>query len=51
MNSKAIQFKAFHQGTWQRCGYVVKEIVEDVHIVINAGNVTNVDFCWVKFKL
>ena len=50
-DSRAILFQAFHLRIWQPCGYVVKEIVEDVHAAIEAQNISSVEFCWVRYKL
>ena len=50
-DSRAICFEASHNGSWRRIGYIVREIVEDVHLAINNGSISNVEFAWVKYKL
>ena len=49
-DSKAIAFQCFHKGTWQRIGYVVAELCDEVLSAINDGDIVSVKFAWVKFK-
>ena len=50
-DTRAICFEAHHNETWKRIGYVVREILEEVHSAINSGRIRNVEFEWVKYKL
>ena len=33
---------------WERIGYVVKEVCDDVHKVINRNKILSVTFAWVR---
>lgn len=50
-DARAICFQCYHAGSWQTLGYVVREIVEDVHTAMDDGSITSIDFAWVKYKL
>ena len=49
-DSKAIAFQCLYQGGWQRIGYVVAELCDEVLSAINGGDIVSVEFAWVKFK-
>lgn len=46
-NAKAIAFTCFVGGKWQRIGYIVNEILDDVHTAFN--DILKVEFAWIKF--
>ena len=46
---KAIAFKCEIDGKWHRIGYVVSEILEEVHAAISADQIVSVRFAWVKY--
>ena len=48
-DSRAIAFVCYMDGRWHRIGYVVHEILEDVHQALARGEITSVKFSWVKF--
>ena len=50
-DARAICFQCYHGSSWQTIGYVVREIVEDVHAAMDDGSITSVEFAWVKYKL
>lgn len=47
-NSKAIAFVCLLDGKWQRIGYVVDEILDEVHDALNK-NILSINFSWVKY--
>ncbi len=49
VNSKAIAFECEIDGHWERIGYVVNEVLEEVHIAINNEKIEGVRFKWIKF--
>ena len=48
-DNKAIAFKCFISGKWHRIGYVVKEVLTDVHDAMKKNLITAVKFAWVKY--
>ena len=46
---KAIAFMCKIDGKYQRIGYVVKEVQEAVQAALDADDITQVEFKWVKF--
>ena len=36
-------------GKWHRIGYVVNEILNEVHNALNGGEIVQVEFSWVKY--
>ena len=48
-DSRAIAFMCFIDEQWYRIGYVVSEILEDVHQSLARHEITDVRFAWVKF--
>lgn len=50
-DAKAIAFTCCIDGQWQRIGYVVREVLDEVHTAMRAGDIIDVQFAWVKFLL
>ena len=48
-NSNAIAFTCMVNGKWHRIGYVVNEILNEVHNALNGGEIVQVEFSWVKY--
>ena len=48
-DAKAIAFQCFLDGKWQRIGYVVREVLEEVHEAMRRSTVTSVSFTWAKY--
>lgn len=48
-DAKAIQVKCKIDGVWKRIGYLVSEVLDDVHEALKANRVISVDFEWIKF--
>ena len=48
-DSKAIAFVCEIDLKWKRVGYVVKEILNEVHSVLNENKVLSVKFEWIKY--
>ena len=48
-DSRAIAFKCEVDGKWQTIGYVVSELLEEVHAAINAGSILSVQFAWIRY--
>ena len=49
VDSRAIAFMCFMDGQWYRIGYVVNEILEDVHQSLARNEIVGVKFSWVKY--
>lgn len=49
VDSKAIAFTCKVNGKWCRLGYVVSEILQEVHQALSALEVVKVKFAWVKY--
>ena len=50
-DSRAISFQASIDGEWKRIGYIVKEIVEEVHSAFDSNSIICTEFAWVRYKL
>lgn len=48
-NSRAIAFTCYVDGRWKRIGYVVDEIVDEVHTAIDRNEIISVVFSWVRY--
>ena len=48
-DSKAIAFMCQDNLDWQRIGYVLRELTDEVHSAINNGKILNVAFDWIKY--
>ena len=51
VDAKAISFVAFHNGTRQRIGYIVREAVDDVHTALKNNQIVKISFDWVKYRI
>ena len=49
VNSRAIAFTCMVNGKWHRVGYVVNEILDEVHQALSRGEVVKVNFAWVEY--
>ncbi len=49
-DSKAIVFECYLEGKWFRIGYIVRELLDEVHDVIKKGLIARVEFNWIKYK-
>ena len=50
-DSKAIAFMCQDNSGWQRIGYVVSEITDEVHRAINDGKILDVSFDYIKYHI
>ena len=50
-DSKAIAFKCFVGGAWNRIGYIVKEALESVHSARDQRSIAAVEFSWIKYLI
>ena len=48
-DSKAIAFECLVEDTWTRVGYMVSEVLPDVHEAINNKSIVSVELDWVRF--
>ena len=48
-DSRALAFVCHMEGKQHRIGYVVSEVVEEVHLAINAASIVSVKFAWVRY--
>lgn len=48
-NPKAIAFQCCMDGKWYRIGYVVDEIVSEVHAAMDQHAITSVEFSWIRY--
>lgn len=48
-NSNAIAFTCMVSDRWHRIGYVVNEILNEVHNALKRGHIVGVKFSWVKY--
>ena len=51
IDSEAIAFKCKLDDQWHTIGYVVKEVLKEVHEALAQNKVTNVSIDWVKFVI
>lgn len=49
VDSKAIAFVCEVDGKWHRIGYVVTEVLDEVHAALHGGRITSVRFAWIKY--
>ena len=49
VDAKAISFQCYYSGSWVIIGYVLHEILDDVHFALNNNLITNVEFETVKY--
>lgn len=47
-DAKAIQVKCKVDGEWKRIGYLVSEVLDEVHKALNTNRIVSVDFEWIK---
>lgn len=50
-DAKANAFQCYVEGKWQRVGYVVREVLDEVHQAMNKKKVVDVRFAWVKYMV
>jgi len=50
-DSQAITFQSYHNGSWQTMGYVVREVLSEVHNKMANNNIVGVKISWIKYKL
>ena len=50
-DSRAICFECLLEGRWRRIGYVVREVLDDVHTAILENKIVSVKFSWCKYKI
>ena len=50
-DSKAICFKCQIRNVWSRIGYIVREVLDEVHKALQDGHIVCVKLAWVKFLL
>ncbi len=48
-DSKAIAFKCQLDGKWETIGYVVSELLDEVHHAMDTGRITSVEFAWISY--
>ncbi len=48
-DSQAIAFKCQLDGKWKTIGYVVSELLDEVHNVMDSGRIISVEFAWISF--
>lgn len=48
-DSRAIAFKCELGGKWYTIGYVVSELLEEVHAAIDSDSIVSVEFAWVRY--
>ena len=51
VDPQAIRFGVNIDDSWKTIGYVVKEIVEEVHSAIRTNSILFTELAWVKYKL
>ena len=49
-DSKAIAFECCVEDKWSHIGYVVREVLDEVHDAINKGLIIGIEFDWIKYK-
>ena len=49
MDSRAVVFERELNGKWNKVGYVVSDILEEVHAAINANKILDTRFKWMKY--
>ena len=37
------------QGKWTRVGYVIRELIEEVHDALSKNEIVNVEFQWIRY--
>lgn len=50
-DAHAIAFMTYIEEKWQRIGYVVREVLKDVHNAMASGNIVEVKYAWIKYLL
>lgn len=50
-DSKAISFQCDHNGKWQTMGYVVREVLSELHDAMANNDIKEVKVAWIKYKL
>ena len=48
-DSKAIAFKCQLDGKWQTIGYVISELLDEVHHAMDTAKINSVEFAWISF--
>ena len=51
VDSDAIAFQCHVHSVWERVGYVVQEVLAEVHDAMKKHEIISVKFSWVKFRL
>ena len=50
-DSHAVAFECQVDGSWGAFGYVIRELCDHVLNAISKGEIINVDFAWIKYKI
>lgn len=51
-DARAIAFMCkIDDSSWERIGYVVREVLDEVHEAINKKKILNVSFDWIKYTV
>ncbi len=48
-DAQAIAFKCQLDGKWKTIGYVVSELLDEVHNVMDNGRIISVEFAWISY--
>ena len=48
-DSRAIAFMCEVDRKWQTIGYVVSELLDEVHAAIDAGDILSIQFAWIRY--
>ena len=48
-DSKAVAFECNLHGEWKKVGYVVHEVLPEVHAALQEKKITGVKFAWIKW--
>ena len=51
VDAKAIAFQCKLNNVWSTIGYVVSEVLDEVHQALSTNSITDVEFEWVKFAI
>ena len=51
VDSRAIAFICYVEGEWQRVGYVVRELLDEVHEAMSTNSIRDIKLAWVKFRI
>ena len=48
-DSQALAFVCEIDEQWHTIGYVIRELIEEVHSAMNSGDILSVEFSWVRY--